>query len=843
MSRSLVVLLPALLLSAVSLHAWGPPYLDQLNSPGDPIEYSLEPLGGRVSHNKRGGRAIKGVTDENRADFEGAVLGEIRITARGFAPGVYRLEFGNLTVLPRNRDTRVTDIMVNGEVLVSAYNHFEQFGMMVAGTIAVEASPEDGVFVIELRKTAPHNAAPRFSFVRFLDEEGQEVSMFSAQRVEPPTSPSMSYGARRSTGSGDEFNRPPFEASYKVRADEVDRLTPADIIGPDGIAYPNWTRVGIEGGIPDVATVVNLSEFGVVPDGDQDIAEALEAAARAAGEKGGGAVRLEAGTYFIDRPVFIHHDGVVIRGAGRSHTKLVFRYRAPERGADFFTMPDSSGKMGPESQIFGSGHPDKLSRVALEIEGEIVSERRDLPAGTYQFMAYAPGWRIMDLFGPGVHKVTVITEYYSGEVVREETEVEFVEGPRHENQRSFPGQLSAINFMGGGPRGNMAYLAADGLRGDMNLTLESGHGIEAGDRVSIHAPATERWNQLVRNSAPWGDYRRNISRVTGVNGDTITLEDPLRLPFPVVDGAYVQPADFIDRVGVEDLEIEQAQKLWTNGVFYLWAWEPWLNEVDITMAGRHSYYMNFTKRGEIRNCVFDRTWYDTGGGTSYIGFERGFDCLMEGVTTRHMRHAPNLQWSAAGNVFRNCHFVDSDAQYHAGWTNENLFENCVIESSYNNGSYGFGVYSSAPEAGAHGPTGPRNVIYNCDITSPSIGFRMGGMNENTIVVYNRFSVGKGPAITMRHASFDHIIRGNVFIVLEPWPSVFTLATRDCIGVEFIDNTIIGPATVLFTGQAKPLVDRGNTVRRSGLNERPKPEVPSIFAWQQEHGARQLAERE
>ena len=93
-----------------------------------------------------------------------------------------------------------------------------------------------------------------------------------------------------------------------------------------------------------------------------------------------------------------------------------------------------------------------------------------------------------------------------------------------------------------------------------------------------------------------------------------------------------------------------------------------------------------------------------------------------------------------------------------------------------------------PEAGFHGPTGPRNVIYNCDITSPSIGFWMGGMNENHIVVYNRSIVGKGPGIAMRHASFDHIIRGNVFVVREPWPAVFYPGTQDCIGVELIDNS-------------------------------------------------------
>ena len=80
------------------------------------------------------------------------------------------------------------------------------------------------------------------------------------------------------------------------------------------------------------------------------------------------------------------------------------------------------------------------------------------------------------------------------------------------------------------------------------------------------------------------------------------------------------------------------------------------------------------------------------------------------------------------------------------------------------------------------------------------------------------------------------------MVREPWPAVFYLGTRDCIGVELTDNTVVGPVSVLVTGQAKPLVEKGNVVRRNGNIERPQPEVPSIFVWQQEHGAEQLAGR-
>ena len=64
---------------------------------------------------------------------------------------------------------------------------------------------------------------------------------------------------------------------------------------------------------------------------------------------------------------------------------------------------------------------------------------------------------------------------------------------------------------------------------------------------------------------------------------------------------------------------------------------------------------------------------------------------MENVETRKMRHAPLFQWAASGNVIRKSLFRESDGQWHAGWCNENLFEQCRIESVADHGSYGLGL--------------------------------------------------------------------------------------------------------------------------------------------------------
>ena len=44
----------------------------------------------------------------------------------------------------------------------------------------------------------------------------------------------------------------PWPHQYKIRPDQKDRLTAADVVGPDGIVYPNWTQCGVQGGIPTV---------------------------------------------------------------------------------------------------------------------------------------------------------------------------------------------------------------------------------------------------------------------------------------------------------------------------------------------------------------------------------------------------------------------------------------------------------------------------------------------------------------------------------------------------------------------------------------------------------------
>jgi hypothetical protein len=826
------------------LQAWSDPVLTGQNPPGQPYHFEIRSLQGEapLRFYPRTGRDTFKVPPEEESKYHGGLLGEVEMTFSELPPGRYHVTLGNAEYRTHSQHNRVYDIFLNGEQVYDAYCHFDLFGFRTGGTVEFEVDASDGAITLALKRDLPQSEWPRFAWVRLdhLDSDFQIEK--TANDFSPDSAEIRAYTNRHPQDIVRE-SKPPFPGQYKIKPEETDRLTPADIIGPDGIVYPNWLEVGIDGGIPYVADTFSAADFGAKPDDPIADSAAIQAALDAAERSGGGAVKLAPGRYVLDFPLFIHGDGVVLRGSGQNRTVLSFEYFPPAGGLDLWAVrEESAGIAGPDTLFMAWADFDDLETLRWSIGDVVLGERDQIRREGYHHSLSTTGRSIIDQVGPGEHTLIAEAIYRDGRTERDRLRLEFRDqaGPSSVNGLH---QLAAINVLGKGLRDEPHLLIEDGLRGSAELMVDAAEAdLPPGTFIDLHAPATERWNTLVRNAAPWGNYRRNIYRVGAVEENRWQINQPLRLDFPTIDGSTVQRLDLVVRSGVEDLKIVQPRKLWTSGINLFYAWECWIDGVVVEKAGRHSFYTGFAKKCEIRNSVFDDVWFKQGGGSGYIGFERAYDCLMESVVTYSMRHAPNLQWAAAGNVIRQSHFNDSDGQWHAGWTQENLFEEITISSGWDNGNYGYGLYSSSPEAGFHGPTGPRNVVYNSDISAPSNGIWMGGMNENFILAYNRFINSRGPAVYGKHASFNHIIKGNVFVSMDPYPAVFYFASEDCIGIEITDNRIIGPVSALTGGPARVEVLAGNTIEPTGDIMRPKPEHPSIFEWQQEHGRQQLESR-
>jgi hypothetical protein len=221
-----------------------------------------------------------------------------------------------------------------------------------------------------------------------------------------------------------------------------------------------------------------------------------------------------------------------------------------------------------------------------------------------------------------------------------------------------------------------------------------------------------------------------------------------------------------------------------------------------------------------------------------VGFENSWDCLMENVKTRNMRHAPCLEWGSSGCVIRNSTFINSDAQCHSGWCHENLFENCVVVRPSGHGAYGHGFYTTSPTDSLHGPIGPRNVIYNCDFRKvPAHGLVLNGMNENWIVLHNRFESGR-EGILMKRVNFDHVIANNVFVT-RGGRAMIRVDVGNPSGIEVRSNHLYSSGKRLLSGNTKGIEQTDNVLRPPAreLPARPKPKVPSIFEWQRRNRAK------
>ncbi|MBO7533620.1 MAG: right-handed parallel beta-helix repeat-containing protein, partial [Victivallales bacterium] len=516
---------------------------------------------------------------------------------------------------------------------------------------------------------------------------------------------------------------------------------------------------------------------------------------------------------------------------------IKFVYALPSNGIRF-AWPEDGADLKPGCAMEVHTRPKGLRMITVEANGTNVHTwKAGQHSGNTFNTTFWHGNLAKAMKGDGNVTLKAVASYTDGKTLETSVVANYKTDNNDRENVHNSSQLwrAAINFMGRNRPNSNAKLAQDGHRGDTVIHLVPNNlNLKPGDHLMIDGPATKRWKDLTQNACLWGSYRRYAVRVKAVDGTAVTLEQPLRIEFPVIDGSSITVLEPIQRCGVENLTLEQTEDLWISTVLFTNAWNCWAKNVEVIKCGRFPVYGQQAKFCEIRDCVFRDAWFKGGGGTAYTGWEHSWDCLIDGIETFEYRHAPLFQWSASGCVIRNGVFHNSDAQWHSGWTNENLIENCVIESVQAHGAYGFGMWASPPEDSAHGPNGPRNVVYNCDITSPRAGLWMGGMNECWIILNNRFHVKNGPGVFAKTCSFDHIIRNNVFIIDNKEQPAVRLETNDCFNVEFANNAIYSDGPLVMGGGRTLLKQHGNKqlpLDRVAEAVRPTPPVPSIYEWQ------------
>lgn len=613
-------------------------------------------------------------------------------------------------------------------------------------------------------------------------------------------------------------------------------IPPLMLTGPDGVRYPNWKLTGIRGSFPEPVLKFPVRDFGAVPDDGFDDTAAIERACAAA-EKNGGVVLFGEGTYILTRKILISRDGVVLRGAGRNRTRIVFEL--PESQVGLYPV-----SLGPNISagtkcvvVFPAANAKNVS-VAV---GDREILKRDaasfLPADRapeFQKIEFS-GKLLTDILPAGKHPVTVLVTYADGSV-RKEIQPFCVSS----GGSSF--SLNAVFTFSGtlfsNPRSRIPVLN-DLKRGDRELIVRDASLFKAGGYIHLTAPATPRWNRLTANTCTWGTFRGFVSRIESVQGNHIRLEQPLRIDFPLADNCYAMRFKPVQYCGVEDFTLEQRGKiqteLKTGSVLFTNAVNFRAERVRVENTGFAPLFGSCVKWCEIRDCEFSGAW-NTRDTYAYAGFERAWDCLMERVEAARLRHGPLLNWSCSGNVIRECVMHEMDAQWHSGWCTDNLFEQCRIESTTTkHKGYGYGFYATPYDDSMHGPQGQRNVVYNCTSYSLKSAVYLGGMNRNWRIMYNMFFVDSGPGILARLNCGDNRIQGNVFVLKDSSVPMLWNEFLDNRGDLVFDNRIYGGSGRLCEGPGRPAKTENNRFFLfDSAPSLPRPPVPSIYRWQIEN---------
>ena len=235
----------------------------------------------------------------------------------------------------------------------------------------------------------------------------------------------------------------------------------------------------------------------------------------------------------------------------------------------------------------------------------------------------------------------------------------------------------------------VGMLAADAAAGTRTVWLTSGHGLEKGDLLFINQPNSAEWLAETGNTG-WAPldpgpgneqalWLREIrSRVVSVDGDRVTLEDPL--PYDFFAGqAQAQHSTFLTDIHLSDFTI---QGRWGTPDRYHFGntMDPWDHTTGLELDGVQDSTVSRITTVNLPSHAFrfQRTHDVTGDDLTAIGafnkagsngvhftLSESFSTVLKNITSIGARHAVEFS-SYSAEHYNDIHvsFTDRDINFH-----------------------------------------------------------------------------------------------------------------------------------------------------------------------------------
>ena len=406
---------------------------------------------------------------------------------------------------------------------------------------------------------------------------------------------------------------------------------------------PDFSYAGYEyaaAPLPIITATIDVADFGAVPDDDRDDSSALIAAIAAAGEHDGPVrVQLGAGRYQLTEILWLEHSNVVLAGMGMG-----------EGGTEIY-MPR------PLNQIDDGGVLDEL-REYLEAEDKY---QRDAALNLIVlFSEYSwtagflwtrfPGARhvgYLDRLDPPIETVAQIAsgEQFARTLMVPDTSALKV------------GEVLKIFWHNrAGPDGPLVK----SLYGDTDQPIGSRHW-EYPDRPLVQQP----------------------TRIEAIEGNIVTIADPLLHAISDDLPAYFSPWDHLKNVGIEDIALVFPENPYFghhnesgfNGIYMTGVHNGWISNVRVSNADA-GIMTDDAANLTLRNIITDGTHkahYSVHVGSVH-------NVLVDGLTVFNpTEHTFSINTRSTRSVYTNGVAWNAPTlDQHAGSNHQNLFDNLTV---------------------------------------------------------------------------------------------------------------------------------------------------------------------
>lgn len=334
-------------------------------------------------------------------------------------------------------------------------------------------------------------------------------------------------------------------------------------------------------------------------------------------------------------------------------------------------------------------------------------------------------------------------------------------------------------------------LRQSGVKGARQIVVADASGFTPGQGAQIQR------TDIVTAEAGWGKGAvGQMFTIIEVTGNTLTVDPPLHLDYPLRGSPQIRPIHFMEQVGIEDLKVQRRDSGASSysNISFRYTSNCWLQRVISDWTEKHHITASESLHLEFRDSYIHGAKSKGSGGYGYgvsLG-KHATSILVENNIFSDLRHSMIIQVGANGCVFgynyAEKNYSDDDGGWaktyislHGHYTYMNLFEGNIVAW------IGIGDY--------WGPIGPGNTFF-----------------RNRVLGTNRFDgVGDRHGISVGYIHGPQNIIGNEVT----GGSLYYYATRS-------------HPEVVYENEWKKVVDHGNNVQGTISSAFADPSLPNSF---------------